>query len=99
VLPDPGEGPSEKTVREGFFEIEIHATAASGGKWVARVGAKGDPGYGATSVMLAEAGLCLALDDERLPEAAGVLTPAVGMGEALVTRLRAAGQTFVASES
>lgn len=94
VLPDPGEGPSEDLVRNGFFEIEIHATAASGERWVARVGAKGDPGYGATSVMLGEAGLCLGLDGERLPERAGVLTPATGMGEALVERLRAAGQRF-----
>jgi short subunit dehydrogenase-like uncharacterized protein len=63
------------------------------------VGATGDPGYGATSVMLGEAGLCLGLDGERLPERAGVLTPATGMGEALVERLRAAGQVFDAQRS
>lgn len=95
VLPDPGEGPSEDMVRNGFFEVEIHARAAdSGERWVARVGAKGDPGYGATCVMLGESALCLALDGGKLPERAGVLTPATGMGEAAVERLRAAGQTF-----
>ena len=95
VLPDPGEGPSDKMVREGFYKIEIHArAAASGERWVCRVEASGDPGYGATRVMLAEAGLGLALDGERLPERAGVLTPAAGMGGVLVERLRAAGQTF-----
>ena len=98
VLPSPGEGPSDDMVRNGFFEIEIHATAAeSGEKWVAKVAAKGDPGYGATSVMLGEAGLCLALDGEKLPGQGGVLTPATGCGEALVERLRAAGQTFEAA--
>jgi short subunit dehydrogenase-like uncharacterized protein len=94
VLPDPGEGPNEKMVREGFFDVEIHARAASGEKWAGRVSAQGDPGYGATSVMLGEAGLCLALDEARLPERAGVLTPATAMGATLSERLRAAGQRF-----
>jgi short subunit dehydrogenase-like uncharacterized protein len=99
VLPDPGEGPSEKMVREGFFEIEIHARAADGERWVCRASASGDPGYGATSVMLGEAGLCLALDGEKLPDRAGVLTPATGMGGALVERLREAGQTLEVSQA
>lgn len=94
VLPDPGEGPSEKMVREGFFKIEIHARAASGEKWVCRVEAQGDPGYGATRVMLGESALCLGLDGERLPERAGVLTPATAMGGVLAERLREAGQTL-----
>jgi short subunit dehydrogenase-like uncharacterized protein len=45
-------------------------------------------------VMFGESGLCLALDSERLPARAGVLTPATAMGDALVQRLRQAGQTF-----
>jgi short subunit dehydrogenase-like uncharacterized protein len=61
---------------------------------VATVAAQGDPGYAATSVMFGESALCLALDDGRLPERAGVLTPATAMGGALVDRLRAAGLTF-----
>jgi short subunit dehydrogenase-like uncharacterized protein len=44
--------------------------------------------------MFGEAGLCLALDGERLAERGGVLTPATAMGGELVERLRAAGQTF-----
>jgi short subunit dehydrogenase-like uncharacterized protein len=58
------------------------------------VAAQGDPGYKATSVMFGESALCLALDVERLPQRAGVLTPATAMGDALVPRLRSAGQTF-----
>jgi short subunit dehydrogenase-like uncharacterized protein len=94
VLPDPGEGPSEDMVRNGFFEIEVHTRTPSGAKWVCEVKAKGDPGYGATCVMLGESGLCLALDEEKLPERAGVLTPATAMGHALAERLRSAGQTL-----
>lgn len=98
VLPDPGEGPSEKMVEHGFYEVEIHARAASGERWVCHVKAQGDPGYGATRVMLGEAGLCLALD-ETLPRSAGVLTPATAMAQGLAHRLRTAGQQFEVSRN
>ena len=62
---------------------------------VTRIGASGDPGYQATSVMLAESALSLALDGDRLPDRAGVLTPATALGDVLVERLRKAD--FVAT--
>jgi short subunit dehydrogenase-like uncharacterized protein len=94
VLPDPGEGPSEETREKGFFKIKIHARTSSGAKYVARVAAQGDPGYKATALMMGESALCLALDRDRLPDRAGVLTPATAMNGALVDRLRAAGMTL-----
>jgi len=94
VLPSPGEGPSESQRERGFFRIEIHARTSSGARYLCRVAAQGDPGYKATSVMLGESSLCLALDGDRLPPRAGVLTPATAMGDALVERLRLAGQTL-----
>jgi short subunit dehydrogenase-like uncharacterized protein len=96
VLPAAGEGPSEESRERGFFRMEIHADTASGPRYLSRVGAKGDPGYAATAVMLGESALCLALDEERLPGRGGVLTPATAMGPALVDRLRAAGFTLEA---
>jgi short subunit dehydrogenase-like uncharacterized protein len=96
VLPEPGEGPKEDLVRHGYFVMEIHARTAGGERWVSRVEAQGDPGYGATSVMLGESALALGLDGDRLPDRAGVLTPATGIGLRLAERLRAAGQTFEA---
>jgi short subunit dehydrogenase-like uncharacterized protein len=98
VLPDPGQGPKKELVRCGFFVIEIHALTLAGERRVCRVEAQGDPGYGATSVMLGESALCLALDGDRLPDRAGVLTPATAMGSVLADRLRAAGQTFDVSD-
>ena len=94
VLPDPGEGPSEEARRKGFFKVEHHTTTTGGRKYVATIAAKGDPGYAATAVMLGESALCLALDGDKLPDTAGVLTPATAMGDALVDRLRAAGHTL-----
>ena len=94
LLPAPGQGPGEKTRRRGFFRIEIHARTSSGARYLARIEAQGDPGYAATAVMLGESALCLALDRDRLPGHAGVLTPATAMGAALASRLTSAGQTL-----
>src|SRR5947199_1028923 len=94
VLPKPGEGPSEEARRKGFFKVEIHTRTPSGERWVCREVAQGDPGYAATAVMLGESALALALDRDRLPDAAGVLTPATAIGSVLADRLRAAGQTW-----
>jgi short subunit dehydrogenase-like uncharacterized protein len=98
VLPDPGEGPSEKVQRNGFFTIEIHATTSSGKNYVCYVGGHGDPGYSGTAVMLGESVLSLSLDGDALPPAAGVLTPSTGIGQTLVDRLRQHRFTYDATE-
>jgi len=94
LLPGPGEGPSERTRRRGYFRLETHARTSTGARYVCRMSAPGDPGYQATAVMLGEAVLCLLRDEARLPDAAGVLTPATAMGTVLADRLRAAGQPY-----
>jgi len=92
VLPAPGQGPSKVVRDRGSFRLEITATTTTGARYRTTVAAKGDPGYAATSVMLGESGLCLALDP--VTSGGGVLTPAVAMGAALADRLRAAGFTL-----
>ncbi|MGA5302557.1 saccharopine dehydrogenase family protein [Nucisporomicrobium flavum] len=97
VLPKPGEGPSERTRREGHFTVDIFTRTTTGARYTARFRAKGDPGYAATALMLGEAALALIHDREALPESeGGVLTPATGLGDALVNRLRAAGVEITA---
>jgi short subunit dehydrogenase-like uncharacterized protein len=98
VLPDPGEGPSEELRRRGFFRIELTTTTTSGRRFRCRVSAQGDPGYQATAEMLGETGLALALDEERLPDRAGVLTPATAVGTVLTDRLRAVGHVYDVTE-
>jgi short subunit dehydrogenase-like uncharacterized protein len=66
----------------------------TGARYRAVFAAQGDPGYQATAVMLGESGLALALDGPRLPEAAGVLTPATALADTLAARLRTAGFTL-----
>jgi len=94
VVPAPGEGPDEQTRRRGYFQMEIHTETTTGARFVEYVAGQGDPGYAATSVMLGQAGLSLALDGDSLPAVSGVLTPAATFGSLLVDRLRAAGMTF-----
>jgi short subunit dehydrogenase-like uncharacterized protein len=96
LLPSPGEGPSEKTQQAGHYTMEIHATTSTGAHYRADVTGKGDPGYGATAVMLGESALALACDEDRLPATAGLLTPATGIGQPLVERLRQRRFTFSA---
>jgi short subunit dehydrogenase-like uncharacterized protein len=97
VLPSAGEGPSEKMRESGFYKIEIHARTSSGARYVCTVTGQGDPGYRATAGLIGESGLCLALDGAKMPNRAGILTPATAMGMPLVERLRAAGYTFDAA--
>jgi short subunit dehydrogenase-like uncharacterized protein len=98
LAPSPGEGPSEEQRRAGRFRMQVRTTTESGRRYQSVVAADGDPGYAATAVMLGEAALCLAFDGDRLPEAAGVLTPATAMGDALVDRLRAQDFTLTVEE-
>ncbi|AKS33380.1 saccharopine dehydrogenase family protein [Mycolicibacterium goodii] len=91
VLPKPGTGPSERTRERGHYRVETYTTTTSGRRYVATMAQQGDPGYKATAVLLGECGLALALDRDRLSNLLGVLTPAAAMGDALLTRLPAAG--------
>jgi short subunit dehydrogenase-like uncharacterized protein len=91
VLPKPGTGPSERTRTRGYYRTETYTTTTSGARYVARMDQRGDPGYQATSVLLGESGLTLALDRDKLSDLRGVLTPAAAMGDALLERLPAAG--------
>jgi short subunit dehydrogenase-like uncharacterized protein len=98
LAPAPGQGPDEQNRRSGWFAMKIRTTTETGRHYLATVAAQGDPGYAATAVMLGESALCLALDGESLPRAAGVLTPATAMGDALVERLRAQDFTMTVDE-
>jgi short subunit dehydrogenase-like uncharacterized protein len=95
VSPAPGEGPSQHTMDTGWFRCELIGKASNGRTAQAVVAGQGDPGNRVTVKCLCESALALAKD--QLPDRAGVLTPSTGIGEALVTRLKARGMTFTAS--
>ena len=94
-LKAPGEGPSEAERERSWFKVTF--VGEGGGKRVVTEVSGGDPGYGETSKMLAESGLCLAFDD--LPATSGQVTTAAAMGDALLERLQEAGMSFRVVES
>lgn len=101
LAPKPGEGPSQKTMDNGFFRCDLVGIAADGRKVYGVVSDKGDPGNRATVKFLCESALSLALNVDQLPgghERGGVLTPATGLGDVLVERLRKAGMCLETSE-
>ncbi|GHJ94658.1 saccharopine dehydrogenase [Streptomyces sp. NE5-10] len=85
-----GSGPSAERRARSWFTVRF--VGEGGGRRVFTEVSGGDPGYDETAKMLAESALCLALDP--LPKTAGQVTTAVAMGDALITRLRAAGLRF-----
>jgi short subunit dehydrogenase-like uncharacterized protein len=94
LLPQPGSGPSEKTLNEGWFRCELLGLGSEGQKVQGLIGERGDPGNRATVKFLCESALSLALNGDELPGGAqrgGILTPATGLGEVLAQRLRRAG--------
>ncbi|MGW0130549.1 saccharopine dehydrogenase family protein [Streptomyces sp. NPDC003299] len=86
----PGEGPSAEKRARSWFRVRF--VGEGGGRRVFTEVSGGDPGYGETAKIFAEAAQSLALDP--LPETSGQVTTAVAMGEALTERLRAAGIGF-----
>ena len=90
ITPKPGTGPSRKTQERGHYTFETYTATTTGARYMATFAHNVDA-YNSTAVLLAESGLALALDRDRLSELRGVLTPAAAMGDALLTRLPGAG--------
>ena len=100
LAPGPGTGPSEGSMNRGSFRCELVGKSASGHIVRGRIADRGDPGNRATTKMVCEAALCLALQLDELPGGrakGGLLTPASGLGAVLVARLRDAGMTLEAA--
>jgi short subunit dehydrogenase-like uncharacterized protein len=97
LAPEPGAGPSEASMDGGSFRCEWVGKSAGGHTVRGRIADQGDPGNRATTKMLCESALALALQQDVLPggkRLGGVLTPASGLGDVLVQRLRLAGMTL-----
>ena len=92
-----GDGPSPEARASHWFRVRFSATVKlpqTGEKTLQTEVSGGDPGYDETAKMLAESALSLAFGGAQLPQAAGVLTPALAMGDVLLRRLQRAGLCF-----
>tara|TARA_B110000114_G_scaffold101743_1_gene107046 strand:+ start:286 stop:1464 length:1179 start_codon:yes stop_codon:yes gene_type:complete len=91
-FPKPGTGPNEKTRNNGWYEALFVAKTTKNQEYVYRMYGKGDPGYKSTSMFLVESAISL-LNNSDIGEY-GVLTPATGLGDDLIIRLKDQGVLF-----
>ncbi len=97
-VPKPGEGPSLEAQEKGYYDLRFVGKTADGKTIKTKVVGDRDPGYGSTSKMLGEAGMCLAFDVADKP--GGIWTPASLMGASLFDRLTSkAGLSFEVLET
>ena len=95
-LKSPGSGPSAERRARSFFRVRMVADYGSDApreRLITEVRG-GDPGYGETAKMLAEAALALAFDDNLPQRGGGQWTPALALGQPLIERLVRAGIDF-----
>jgi short subunit dehydrogenase-like uncharacterized protein len=85
--PQPGQGPTQKELDAGFYDVLFIAELADGQVLKASVSCDEDPGYLSTSKMLAESAMALAFDVTRDETPGGCWTPAAALNEALLKRL------------
>ena len=87
MSPKSGQGPPPWLQRAGNFRVRVHARTEDRKQYaLVEVRGAGDPGYRATSKMLAEVGLTLLWEQDAALRA-GVLTPATALGPVLRRRL------------
>ncbi|MAH31113.1 MAG: saccharopine dehydrogenase [Marinobacter sp.] len=99
LVPKPGEGPSPEDQEKGFYDLRFVGKTTDGKTMITKVTGDRDPGYGSTSKMLGEAGLCLAFDVKEDVKG-GFWTPASALDGKLLERLQAnAGLTFEVVET
>ncbi len=95
VVPASGEGPSLEEREQGFYDLRFWGQTADGDVLLVKVTGDRDPGYGSTSKILGQAGLCLAKDVPETGAEGGFWTPAALFKDILIERLtKDAGLTF-----
>jgi len=89
LFPKPGTGPSERQMKEGYFEATFVATGARGKVLVRKMFSEGDPGNVSTVKLVLACTRALFADGFEPPK--GLLTPATAFGARLLPALRESG--------
>ena len=95
IVPQQGEGPSQASQEQGFYDLRFWGATEKGETIETKVTGDRDPGYGSTAKILGQAGLCMAIDFAEADKPGGFWTPSSMFGYVLIARLmKAAGLTF-----
>ena len=92
VLPKPGEGSDLAKLARCRFDVRFIGEVNAQKQVQVALRGNGDPACYATSRMIAEAGVCLALDIDKQAFPGGFGTPAAVFGDKLIERLHRNGQ-------
>lgn len=84
ILPKQGQGPSEKTMDNGYMDLKVFVENKSGQRALGNLQFFDDPGYRETGRMLAEAGLCFILNSAQITCGGGFHTTASCFGDVLL---------------
>ncbi len=95
VGPAPGQGPSDEALERMDYRLDVFAASERGDLVRGQLLGRGHPGYRSTATVAAESALALAIDRDRLPAFAGILTPATALGLPVLDRLKTAGIELV----
>ncbi len=87
LIPKPGTGSNLKSLEKCSFDVRFVGQTEQGEKIKIRIAGPGDPACYATSRMLAEAGLCMALNIDKPQKPGGFWTPSSIFSDQLVERL------------
>lgn len=90
----PGSDAGYDQGERGQYKVQTYTEATRGGRYVATMSQRGDPGYTATATLLGVSALILAKNRDRLSALRGVLTPVAAMGDALLDILPRVGVTL-----
>ncbi len=94
-LPKPGEGPTPKEQKEGYYDFRFLGVTEHGDEIRVKVTGDRDPGYGSTAKMLAQAAISLRLEVSKDDVPGGFWTPATAFNDKLFERLKThAGISF-----
>lgn len=94
-LPKPGEGPSVKAQKAGFYELLFYGHTEKNERLCIRVMGDRDPGYGSTAKIISECAIALVNESQDNKKPGGFYTPAAFFGSSMFTRLGShAGLSF-----
>ncbi|MDZ7805726.1 MAG: saccharopine dehydrogenase NADP-binding domain-containing protein [Gracilimonas sp.] len=91
IMPAPGEGPSEKSIENGFFKLVAYAIDEDGNSKKLNMSYPGDPGNKSTIFFLCESALFLAENNDSYLGRKGFLTPVSALGPDFIERLKNRG--------
>jgi len=100
LLPQPGSGPADHTLENGWLKyVNITVSDEPSPRYAkTTIVGRGDPGTLLSATMVGESAIALVLDElPPLAKGGGVLTPMTALGDNIIRRMEASGRFEIIS--